>query len=208
MILVQCTRCCPSKVMLCDPTINHWHFQKLPINCYEVLLLYWQNTCPFTNATKVACSTPIQKSKAVLLLFTSAWGFAILCCSIIVLAALCGFLTLPFVHGANYKRTLIYMVGLAVGTLTGSSLLFLTPEVMSAFGDEFILGQIGEYELSLDSLFSNFISKTCVIIYAIYWLYCILLLYSKLLCVYWAFIYCLQFGCLLWDDSMGLLFHL
>jgi hypothetical protein len=59
----------------------------------------------------------------------SAWGYGILCSSIIVLAALGGFLALPFIHGVNYKRTLIFMVGLAVGTLAGSSLLFLIPEV-------------------------------------------------------------------------------
>ncbi|XP_053383640.1 metal cation symporter ZIP8-like isoform X2 [Mercenaria mercenaria] len=58
------------------------------------------------------------------------WGFGILCTTIIVLAALGGLLALPFAHGANYQRLLIYMVGLAVGTLAGSSILFLMPEAL------------------------------------------------------------------------------
>ncbi|XP_060583222.1 metal cation symporter ZIP14-like [Ruditapes philippinarum] len=59
-----------------------------------------------------------------------AWGFGILCTTIISLCSLGGLIALPFVHGINYKKILIYMVGLAVGTLAGSSLLFLIPEAL------------------------------------------------------------------------------
>ncbi|XP_045175160.2 metal cation symporter ZIP14-like [Mercenaria mercenaria] len=64
------------------------------------------------------------------------WGYGILCTSVIVLAALGGFLALPFVHGVNYKKALIFMVGLAVGTLAGSSLLFLAPEALELTDQE------------------------------------------------------------------------
>lgn len=59
-----------------------------------------------------------------------AWGFGVLCTTVISLCSLGGLIALPFVHGVNYKKTLIFMVGLAVGTLVGSSLLFLIPEAL------------------------------------------------------------------------------
>ena len=40
---------------------------------------------------------------------------------------------LPFIHHSLYKKILIYMIALAVGTLAGSSLLFLIPEVCHSF---------------------------------------------------------------------------
>lgn len=61
--------------------------------------------------------------------YLSVWGYSLLCTTVIAVSALGGLLALPCVEGVNYKRTLIYMVGLAVGTLAGSSLLFLIPEV-------------------------------------------------------------------------------
>jgi len=45
------------------------------------------------------------------------------------MCALLGVIVLPCIRGDLYKKVLIYMVGLAVGTLAGSSLLFLIPEV-------------------------------------------------------------------------------
>ena len=43
--------------------------------------------------------------------------------------SLTGVFVVPCMKGELYKKLLIYMVGLAVGTLAGSSLLFLIPEV-------------------------------------------------------------------------------
>lgn len=82
------------------------------------------------------------------------WGYGILCTSLIVLAALTGFLVLPFVRGINYQRTIIYMVGLAVGSLAGSSLLFLAPEAL----------ELTEQEMNENS----YVWKCLVMVVAIY----------------------------------------
>ena len=42
-------------------------------------------------------------------------------------------MVLPFIHHSIYKKILIYMIALAVGTLCGSSLLFLIPEVQKFY---------------------------------------------------------------------------
>ncbi|XP_060594417.1 metal cation symporter ZIP14-like isoform X1 [Ruditapes philippinarum] len=114
-----------------------------------ILLHNWQKkTCAenFADDNDQHDSDPVSRSET--------WGYGILCSSIIVLAALGGFLALPFIHGVNYKRTLIFMVGLAVGTLAGSSLLFLIPEAL----------ELTEQELDRDS----YLWKCLVVIGAIY----------------------------------------
>ncbi|KAH3888176.1 hypothetical protein DPMN_012205 [Dreissena polymorpha] len=70
-----------------------------------------------------------------------AWGFGILCTTVINICSLGGVIALPFIHGDMYKKVLIYMVGLAVGTLAGSSLLFLIPEAL----------ELTEQELDINS---------------------------------------------------------
>ncbi|XP_060594429.1 metal cation symporter ZIP8-like [Ruditapes philippinarum] len=87
------------------------------------------------------------------------WGYGILSCTIIVLTALLGFLALPFIRGVNFKRTLIFMVGLAVGTLAGSSLLFLIPEAL----------ELTEQELNKHS----YLWKCLVMISALYFFFII-----------------------------------
>ncbi|KAK3593913.1 hypothetical protein CHS0354_011516 [Potamilus streckersoni] len=62
---------------------------------------------------------------------SEAWGFGILFVTIICLGSLMGIFVLPFMKKKVYKKILIFMVALAVGTLAGSALLFLIPE---AFG--------------------------------------------------------------------------
>ncbi|XP_053385137.1 metal cation symporter ZIP14-like [Mercenaria mercenaria] len=87
-------------------------------------------TCGFEEQSKDEILHKIRPSSA------EAWGFGILCTTIISLCSLGGLIALPFVHGANYKKILIYMVGLAVGTLAGSSLLFLIPEALELTDQE------------------------------------------------------------------------
>ncbi|KAL4224687.1 hypothetical protein ACF0H5_015383 [Mactra antiquata] len=58
------------------------------------------------------------------------WGYGILCTTVISVCSLGGLIALPFVHKTVYNQILTYMVGLAVGTLVGSSLLFLIPEAL------------------------------------------------------------------------------
>ncbi|WAR02887.1 LOW QUALITY PROTEIN: S39AE-like protein [Mya arenaria] len=59
-----------------------------------------------------------------------AWGYGILCTTLINVCSLGGLIALPFIHGDLYKKVLLFMVALAVGTLAGSSLLFLIPEAL------------------------------------------------------------------------------
>ena len=58
-----------------------------------------------------------------------AWGYGFLSVTIINMCAFGGLLVLPITKTRYYQATLLFMVSLAVGTLCGSSLLILIPEV-------------------------------------------------------------------------------
>ncbi|KAL3841541.1 hypothetical protein ACJMK2_019668 [Sinanodonta woodiana] len=62
---------------------------------------------------------------------SEAWGYGILFVTIICLGSMIGIFVLPFMKKMVYKKILMFMVALAVGTLAGSAVLFLIPE---AFG--------------------------------------------------------------------------
>lgn len=50
--------------------------------------------------------------------------------TIISMSAACGIALFPFLSPSFYDRTLIYFVALGVGTLSGSAMFNLIPEVM------------------------------------------------------------------------------
>ncbi|XP_022094064.1 zinc transporter ZIP14-like [Acanthaster planci] len=56
------------------------------------------------------------------------WGYGVLCVTIINLGSLMGAFVVPCMDKKVYKLILTYLVGLAVGTLTGSALLHLIPK--------------------------------------------------------------------------------
>jgi len=58
----------------------------------------------------------------------ATWGYSFLFVTVINLCSLTGALVLPCMKMKSYKVILMFMVGIAVGTLVGSSLLFLIPE--------------------------------------------------------------------------------
>ena len=96
-------------------------------------------TCDFPGGVQ----TPYPPSRSahfllMLVLFVSAWGYGILFVTAINLCSLGGLVVLPFIHHSLYKKILIYMIALAVGTLCGSSLLFLIPEVSLSFVHSFL----------------------------------------------------------------------
>ena len=66
---------------------------------------------------------------AICLCLFLVWGIGFLCVTLINLCALLGMVFIPLMRKAFYKRLLMFMVALGAGTLTGSSLLFLIPEV-------------------------------------------------------------------------------
>ena len=59
----------------------------------------------------------------------SVWGYSFLCVTFINLCAIIGIIFIPFMKHKFYQVLLMFMVALAVGTLAGSSLLFLIPDV-------------------------------------------------------------------------------
>lgn len=65
-----------------------------------------------------------------------AWGYGFLLVTAINLCSLGGLIVLPFIHHSLYKKILIFMIALAVGTLAGSSLMFLIPEALDLVGEE------------------------------------------------------------------------
>ncbi|RDD41796.1 Zinc transporter ZIP14 [Trichoplax sp. H2] len=55
------------------------------------------------------------------------WGFGILFTTIICLGSVLGAAILPFMNGATYKKAMIFMIALAVSTLSGNAVLHLIP---------------------------------------------------------------------------------
>ncbi|XP_064601027.1 metal cation symporter ZIP14-like [Liolophura sinensis] len=66
----------------------------------------------------------------------STWGYGFIFVSIINVCSLGGAIVLPFMKSSYYKQILMFMLGLAVGSLAGSGLLFLIPEAFHLVGDE------------------------------------------------------------------------
>ena len=58
-----------------------------------------------------------------------AWGYGLLAVTVINLTSVLGFFFKPCMNTVIYKKIMMYMVSLAVGTLSGSALVFLIPEV-------------------------------------------------------------------------------
>ena len=77
-----------------------------------------------------------------------AWGYGFLSVTIISLASLAGVAIIPFIGKAIYKKALTMLVALAVGSLTGDSLLHLLPHVRIVK-----VKLIPELEISLYNLF-------------------------------------------------------
>ena len=62
-------------------------------------------------------------------LTSTAWGYGLLAVTIINITSVLGFFFKPCMGTTEYKRIMMYMVSLAVGTLSGSAMVFLIPEV-------------------------------------------------------------------------------
>ncbi|XP_070565027.1 metal cation symporter ZIP14-like [Ptychodera flava] len=56
------------------------------------------------------------------------WGYSFLCVTIINLCSLIGVIVVPFMNKKYYQYLLMFLICLAVGTLSGSALLHLIPE--------------------------------------------------------------------------------
>ena len=57
------------------------------------------------------------------------WGYGFVSVTIISITSLAGVATIPFMGKSIYKKILALLVALAVGSLTGDSLLHLLPHV-------------------------------------------------------------------------------
>ncbi|GAB1604879.1 metal cation symporter ZIP14-like isoform X1 [Argonauta hians] len=65
-----------------------------------------------------------------------AWGYGFLFVTLINLCALCGVVVLPVMNTRIYKKVLLFLVALAVGSLAGSGLLVLIPEAFELVGTQ------------------------------------------------------------------------
>ncbi|OWF56005.1 zinc transporter ZIP14-like [Mizuhopecten yessoensis] len=85
-----------------------------------------------------------------------AWGYGFLFVTIINICSLAGAMVLPFMKRAVYRQLLIFMIGLAVGTLAANGLLVLIPEALG-------LMYIEDHAIS-----SNYVWKTTTVMGGIY----------------------------------------
>ena len=90
-------------------------------SCYVTIL----NVCLHDR-----CALSFPKS---IVYFFAAWGIGLLAVTIINLTAVMGFFFKPIMDTPIYKRVMMFMVSLAVGTLSGSALMILIPEVRICF---------------------------------------------------------------------------
>ena len=67
-------------------------------------------------------------------------GYGVLFVTIISFCSLGGAVIMPFIETNCYKKCLMWMVGLAVGTLSGSGLLHLMPHSFGMTPEEIGLG--------------------------------------------------------------------
>ncbi|EDV29527.1 expressed hypothetical protein, partial [Trichoplax adhaerens] len=68
------------------------------------------------------------------------WGFGILFTTIICLGSVLGAAILPFMNGATYKKAMIFMIALAVSTLSGNAVLHLIPGVIASVAWLILIG--------------------------------------------------------------------
>lgn len=122
----------PSDVLEISGLVNTQNVTTAQLSTLAAILvhLYENSSCVDHKDTSTGLHTHRVPSSA------EAWGYGFLLVTAINLCSLGGLIVLPFIHHALYKKILIYMIALAVGTLAGSSLLFLIPEAMELVGEE------------------------------------------------------------------------
>jgi len=87
----------------------------------STILYQLQNPNCFKSVQQVSTNAPAPNAAEV-------WGYGFLCVTLINLCSLMGLFFMPLMRRSFYHLLLMFMVALAVGTLAGSSLLFLIPE--------------------------------------------------------------------------------
>lgn len=92
------------------------------------------------ESSKHGSSNPAE-AKPKVSLATSA-GYGVLFVTIISCCSLGGALIMPFIDTGCYKKCLMWMVGLAVGTLSGSGLLHLMPHAFGMGPEKLGLGYL------------------------------------------------------------------
>lgn len=60
-----------------------------------------------------------------------AWIYGLLFVSLINLSSLCGVFIIPLSSKKFYKKTLMFLIAIAVGSLAGSGFLHLIPQVLN-----------------------------------------------------------------------------
>ncbi|ESO95508.1 hypothetical protein LOTGIDRAFT_160668 [Lottia gigantea] len=117
----------------CLSVYDIYELYSLPLNSSIDINLFQQLSLPVLYSIKSqnCLSPPILIPHIEDPSISAVWGYGILFVSVINLCSLVGIIVLPFMKMVFYRLLLIFMVALAVGTLTGSGLLFLIPE---AFG--------------------------------------------------------------------------
>ena len=99
-----------------------------------------KNTVIYINI--IFTNSKIQEHTTLLMVFYFytflAWGFGFLCVTIINVCSLSGAIVLPCMKKTIYRKVLIFLVALAVGSLAASALLVLIPEVGLLFKKQFL----------------------------------------------------------------------
>ena len=87
---------------------------------------------PTTETPEVAPTRNVPLAKSI--------AYGVLFVTVISFCSLGGAVIMPFIETNCYKKCLMWMVGLAVGTLSGSGLLHLMPHCFGMDPEEIGLG--------------------------------------------------------------------
>uniref|UniRef100_T1IM00 EF-hand domain-containing protein n=1 Tax=Strigamia maritima TaxID=126957 RepID=T1IM00_STRMM len=96
-------------------------------------LILTQIEMGFCASGRNQSTTPTSTTKSSHL---EVWGYGILFVTVISLCSLVGVSVLPFMGKSLYQRLLTFLIGLAVGSLSGSAVFHLLPQAFDLISDD------------------------------------------------------------------------
>ncbi|RNA27103.1 zinc transporter ZIP14 isoform X1 [Brachionus plicatilis] len=142
---------CLSSDSLIELFVNKKSYQKDFQNLVKIISVQQSNKGCDMCFKKRHSSTSVTKLET--------WGYGILFVGLISLSSLCGAIVIPFSNKKIYKKILMLLIGVAIGSLAGSGFLHLIPQAYGITEDEKYSGN------------HAYVWKSLVIMFGIYLFY-------------------------------------
>lgn len=140
---------CISSDSLIDLFVDKTNYENDFKNLLKIVLTQTTNFgCDICNQKK-ANSQPITRLET--------WGYGVLFVGLISLSSLCGAVVIPFSNKKIYKKILMVLIAIAIGSLAGSGLLHLIPQAYGITEDEKYSGNHAYVWKSLTIMFGIYL---------------------------------------------------